>query len=119
MRVPYPLQPFEDVYKRQFLTNAERSSNRINDRQDELELVDAALLRVNLSLIHISCRSTLRTCRLSWARRTRGLAATKRLCPWAVRQMRRFWASIAAAATRSLSLIQILVSITWRSFCWL
>lgn len=30
-----------------FLTNAERSSNRINDRQDELELVDAALIRVN------------------------------------------------------------------------
>ena len=30
-----------------FLTNAERSSNRVNDRQDELELVDAALIRVN------------------------------------------------------------------------
>lgn len=30
-----------------FLTNAERSSNRTNDRQDELELVDAALIRVN------------------------------------------------------------------------
>ena len=30
-----------------FLTNAERSSNRINDRQDELELVDAALIRVS------------------------------------------------------------------------
>lgn len=29
------------------LTNAERSSNRVNDRQDELELVDAALIRVN------------------------------------------------------------------------
>lgn len=30
-----------------FLTNAERSSNRTNDRQDELELVDAALIRVS------------------------------------------------------------------------
>ena len=30
-----------------FLTNAARSSNRVNDRQDELELVDAALIRVN------------------------------------------------------------------------
>ena len=29
------------------LTNAERSSNRVNDRQDELELVDAALIRVS------------------------------------------------------------------------
>lgn len=29
------------------LTNTERSSNRTNDRQDELELVDAALIRVN------------------------------------------------------------------------
>lgn len=29
------------------LINTERSSNRVNDRQDELELVDAALIRVN------------------------------------------------------------------------